>query len=62
MEWAIAYAATVFAVAFALPKWWSMRMQERLVQLQIDALVPSTVGGVTTGGQSEIDWTDSPYR
>ena len=61
MEWAIAYAASVFGLAYALPKLWMIQAQERLVQTQIDAL---TTTSETVGLQSEIDWDslDGPYQ
>ena len=61
MEWAIAYAASVFGLAYALPKLWMIQAQERLVQTQIDAL---TTTSETVGTQSEINWDslDGPYQ
>jgi len=57
MELAIVAAASILAVAYVLPKWWMIKAQERLVQIQIDAL---TVG---SENPAQIDFgLDGPYQ
>lgn len=62
MELAIVYAASVFALAYVLPKLWMIQAQERLVQIQVDALTAAP-SQETPGGNGEIDWhtTVGPY-
>ncbi len=62
MEIAIVVAVAIASGAYAYPRLAQIRMQERLVQIQIEALTPSTGGGVSGGDQAEIDFSISgPY-
>ena len=52
MAWAVAYSATILALAYAVPRGLAIWAQLKLMHAQLESITQTD----SSGGQTQIDW------